>query len=107
MGFMIEAVADEKQQFNDNVLKITTQLVTLLNSGLTNDDPQTSAIKEALAKISTFLKEDFHQFMPALLNTLVNDAKADIDIKMESAVLPNTSETGSGFVFKMKGLEGE
>lgn len=60
MGFMIEAVAEEKTAFNENVLKITAQMVTLLNSGLTNDDPQTLSIKETLAKISTFLKEDFH-----------------------------------------------
>lgn len=44
--------------------------------------------------------------MPVLLNNLVTDAKADIDIKMESAVMPSTSES-TGFVFKMKGLEGE
>lgn len=36
----------------------------------------------------------------------MTDAKADIDIKMESAVLPNSSDA-AGFVFKMKGLEGE
>ena len=60
MGFMIESVSEEKATFNDNVLKITSQLVTLLNSGLTNDDPQALSIKETLAKISTFLKEDFH-----------------------------------------------
>ncbi len=40
MGFMIEAVAEEKSAFLENVHQITQALVTLLTSGtLTNDDP--------------------------------------------------------------------
>lgn len=39
MGFMIEAVSEEKESFKTNVLEITSLLVQLLNSGLTNDDP--------------------------------------------------------------------
>lgn len=45
--------------------------------------------------------------MPTLLTTIVNDTKLDIDIKMESAVLPNTSDNTQGFTFKMKGFEGD
>lgn len=39
MGFMIEAVAEEKETFSANVIQIAQSLVQLLNSGLTNDDP--------------------------------------------------------------------
>ena len=79
-----------------------------MNSGLSNDDPQTLAIKESLAKIAFFLKEDFHQFMPNLLTTLVTDTKLDIDIKMESTTAAKNNETGnSGVTIKMKGFEGE
>lgn len=42
--------------------------------------------------------------MKHLLPTLVTDANADIDIKMESSDIPSSDK---GFVFKMKGLEGE
>lgn len=78
----------------------------LLNAGLTNDDPQTLAIKETLAKISGFLKEDFQKYLPALMKSIMEDTKADIDIKMESSAIPkNTS--GTSVTFKMKGLEGE
>lgn len=51
------------------------------------------------------MKEDFHTFMPSLLTNLVNDSKLEIDIKLESAELPKTSDN-AGFTFKMKGLEG-
>lgn len=54
-----------------------------------NDDPQNLAIKETLTKIAFFLKEDFHHYMPSLLQVLVNDAKLEIDIKMQSADLPS------------------
>lgn len=106
MGFMVEAVSEQKTTFMENVVQITTSLVTLLNSGLTNDDPQTLAIKEALIKIAYFLKEDFHQFMPNLLTVIINDTKLDIDIKMESAIMPSNSDN-TGFTFKMKGFEGD
>ena len=43
--------------------------------------------------------------MAALLPTLVADTKVDIDIKMESAEMPKTTEN-HGFTFKMKGFEG-
>ena len=105
LGFMIEAVTEEKATFVAGVTEITTFLVTVLNSGLTTDDPQLTAIKETLAKIAGFLKEDFQQFLPLILPTLVSDSKLDIDIKMESAELPKNTEN-AGFTFKLKGLEG-
>jgi hypothetical protein len=60
MGFMIEAISEEKATFFNDVLTITTNLVTLMNSGLSNDDPQMLTIKETLTKIASFLKEDFN-----------------------------------------------
>jgi hypothetical protein len=63
-----------------------------------------------LTKVSFFLKEDFHQFMPALITPLVADAKLSIDIKMESAALNNNAVKEDGelaFTLKMKGFEGE
>lgn len=83
MGFMIEAVSEQKEEFKDGVLEITNVLVALMNQGLTSDDPQVLSIKETLAKIAFFLKEDFHRFMPQLMNTLVAEANLNIDIKME------------------------
>jgi hypothetical protein len=73
LGYMIEAVTDKKAEFVAGVQEITAFLITLKNSGLTNDDPQTAAIKETLAKIAGFLKEDFQQFLPLLLPTLLAD----------------------------------
>lgn len=104
MGFMIEAVAESKE-FNENVQKITAFLITVLNSGLTNDDPQILAIKETLSKISYYLKEDFHVFMGSLMPSLINDTNLDIDIKMESADMAS-KDGNAGLTFKMKGFEG-
>jgi hypothetical protein len=59
-----------------------------------------------LSKIAFFLKEDFHKFMPQVMPNLINDTKLNIDIKMESAELPNEKEGNAGFTFKMKGFEG-
>eukprot|EP00347_Sterkiella_histriomuscorum_P001538 403371652 len=110
MGFMISAVSEERETFKQGVLEIATFLVTLQNSGLTSDDPQVNAIKETLSQIAFFLKEDFHQFMPQLMNNIVNDANLDIDIKMEAADNIKTSDAedkSAGFTVKLKGFEGD
>lgn len=39
IGYMIEAVSEKKEMFNSNVLVMTQKLITLMNSGLSNDDP--------------------------------------------------------------------
>ncbi len=108
MGFMIEAVSEEKQAFKESVSQIAQTLITTLNSGLSTDDPQSLAIKETLTKIAAFLKEDFHVYMPLLLTNLVNDAKLDIDIKLSSADNSENekAENAASFTFKMKGFEG-
>jgi hypothetical protein len=76
MGFMIEAVAEEKATFLPNVLEITNYLVNLLTSGqLNSEDPQNQAIKETLSKIGYFMKEDFHPFFAKIFPQLLEDAK--------------------------------
>ena len=85
-------------------------LNNLTKDNVNNDDPQILSIKETIAKISSFLKEDFQPFMNVLLPTLINDTQVDIDIKMDNASVPTTTETNkntTGYTFKMKGLEGE
>ena len=39
MGYMIESISEEKTAFMGNVTDITKNLVTLMNSNLSNDDP--------------------------------------------------------------------
>ena len=86
MGYMIEAVAEEKATFQSNVLEITNYLVNLLTSGqLSSEDPQIQAIKETLSKIGFFLKEDFHPFIAKIFPQLLEDAKLTVDIKMTAA----------------------
>jgi len=76
IGYMIEAVAEEKSTFLSSVHEIATFLVSILKSGqLTIDDPQSSAIKETLCKIAYFLKEDFGVYMGAVLPGLLEDTK--------------------------------
>lgn len=91
-----------------NVNEIATYLINLLKSGLSNDDPQSLAIKETMAKIASFLKEDFNKFMPDILTSLITDSKLDIDIKLENAALPNNKDEGvNSYTLKVKGFEGD
>lgn len=109
MGFMIEAVTEERAAFLDNVHQISTALVGLLTSGqLGNDDPQVMAIKETLSKIAYFLKEDFRQYFEKIFPNLLEDTKQQIDIKLTSADDPSAEDDNqTGVTLKLKGFEGQ
>lgn len=103
MGAMVDSVVDEKETFKTSVLEVNKHLISLLQGGLTDDDPQDIAIKDTLTRTAGFLKEDFAQFMPMLMTTLVTDAQLSLDIKMESADLPKTTEN-TGVTVKVRGM---
>ena len=52
------------------------------------------AIKECLAKTAFYLKHEFNMVAPKLLEILVVDANADIDIKSEDANMPSMKSEG-------------
>lgn len=105
MGFMIEAVQESREEFLTDVISISKDMASVLSMGLQEDDPQAPAIKESLIKSASLLKEEFHQFMPNLLNSLVTDANADIDIKLTESNIEQSKNPG--FTFKLKGMESE
>jgi hypothetical protein len=46
--------------------------------------------------------------MPDILTSLINDAKLNIDIKIENSVLPSNKDDGmSSLTLKVKGMEGD
>ena len=55
---MIAAVADNRE-FLETVQRVTTGLGSLLEGGFAEDDPRELAVKETLAKIAYYLKDDF------------------------------------------------
>lgn len=111
LGYMIEAVAEEKATFVGSIHEISNFIIALLKSGLSNEDPQITAIKETLCKIAFTLKEDFNVYMPAILPSLLEDTKQQIDIKLTSAddpsALGDDDEKNTGVTLKLKGFEGQ
>ena len=108
---MIEAVAEEKATFISSINDISNFIIALLKSGLSNEDPQITAIKETLCKIAFTLKEDFNVYMPSILPNLIEDSKQQIDIKLTSADDPSAQggddENSTGVTLKLKGFEGQ
>ena len=93
LGSIIRAVTNCKDtdQFKPTVVEITTHISNLMSGNLSEDDPRNEAIKETLTECAGFLGAEFGQFMPLLMQPIINDAKLDVDFKMESADNPNTS----------------
>jgi hypothetical protein len=93
IGSIIIAVSDceDKAPFQASITEITGFCCQMLQTGFSDDDPQSEAVKDALTQSAGFLGADFAQFMPLLLNQLLADAQLEIDFKMESADMPNTT----------------
>ena len=110
LGYMIEAVAEEKATFLSSIHEISNFIIVLLKSGLSSEDPQITAIKETLCKIAFTLKEDFNVYMGAILPGLLEDTKQQIDIKLTSADDPSVQDDEdktTGVTLKLKGFEGQ
>ena len=105
MGSIIIAVSDcdNKDVFKGSVIEVTSYLAQMLHNGMSNDDPQDEAVKNTLTQCAGFLQKDFAQFMPVLMQQLVNDANLEVDFKIENADMPS-SNPNQGFNVKIKGL---
>lgn len=105
IGSIIIAVTDaeDRDQFKDSVMNVADYLTKLIQSGLKDDDPQDASAKDTLTQCAGFLKMEFAQFMPALMQPILNDANLSLDFRMENADLPQTTDNMSLKV-KVKGL---
>lgn len=81
IGILIASVSEQKE-FTDSVKLVTKELFKLLDSQFEQDDPQELAIKDTIAKISFFLKEEFDENDDAkkYLKILIKDASLDVKI---------------------------
>jgi len=101
MGYLVQAVQEEKESFTEDVQEFAQTMAGLLAKQLEADDPQQSEIREALAKVSAFLEGDFAPYVQGLLALLLTDAQANIDIKMTNA----EEAEDKGVTLKLKGFE--
>ena len=79
IGILIASVSDEKE-FTQSVKEVTEKLFALLDTQFDQDDPQELAIKDTLAKISFFQKDDFNYVAPKFLEILIKDALLEVKI---------------------------
>ena len=90
VGSIIIAVtdSDERDSFKLSVISVAEYLSKLIQSGLSDDDPQDASAKDTLTQCAGFLKVEFAQFMPFLMGPIMHDANLSLDFKMENADLP-------------------
>lgn len=107
MGSLIVSVSDQKE-FTESVKDVTAQLFALLGQPFDQDDPQEQAIKETIAKISYFLKEDFHHVAPKFLEILAKDAVHEVKMTHTEAregEIATTENKQTAMTFKVFGME--
>lgn len=107
MGILIASVSEQKE-FTESVKEVTEKLFTLLDQPFDQDDPQELAIKDTIAKISYFLKEDFHHVAPKFLEILVKDAALEVKISHKEAregEVDTTDDKLTSMSFKVFGME--
>ena len=112
IGFMMDAIKNSEEsidQFKEDGKKIVEIFSKILTSKeVKEEDPQVTAITNALTQVAAVLKEDFAPFMPSIMEKLLAGTQANVDFKLEDAELPTTTDDKmTSVTFKMKGLEGQ
>ena len=112
IGFLLDAIkgdTDNIHSFREDAKEIVEIFSKLLNSGtITDDDPQVTAITNALTQAAAVLKEEFAPYMPDIMDKLLRGTKVEVDFKLQDAELPNAiDENLTTITFKMKGLDGQ
>lgn len=113
IGFLLDAIKGDQENiagFREDAREIVGIFSKLLNSGsMTDDDPQVTAITNALTQAAAVLKEEFAPYMPEIMDKLLKGTKIEVDFKLEDAELPHAGEDENltTVTFKMKGLDGQ
>lgn len=113
IGFMMDAIKNNKEnihEFKEDGKEIVEIFSKLLTSGLIkDDDPQVTAITNALTQVAAVLQEDFAPFLPTIMEKLLEGTRAEVDFKLTDAELPTgeLDENLTSVTFKMKGLDGQ
>ena len=105
LGSIIRAVTncEDNDPYKATVVEISMHITTILVGKLSEDDPRDEAIKETLTECAGFLGAEFGQFMPHLMEPILNDAKLDVDFKMEASDNPNTTNN-MAYNVKVRGM---
>ncbi|CAI2376389.1 unnamed protein product [Moneuplotes crassus] len=113
IGFLMDAIKNSEEnmdQFKDdakNIVEIFSQILT--SDDIKEEDPQVTAITNALTQAAAVLKDDFAPYLPAIMEKLLEGAKSNVDFKLEDALLPTEEQEDNmtSVTFKMKGMEGQ
>jgi len=74
---------DKPEVAKADAVLICQMIVDMMNSGnLTDTDPQVMALSNTISQICVCLKDDFKQFLPAIMPPLLKDLNRDIDFKV-------------------------
>lgn len=87
---------------------MTKELFKLLDSEFEQDDPQELALKDTIAKISYFLKDEFDQDAQKFLKILIKDATQEVKIthkETREGEVATKEETQTAMSFKVFGME--
>ena len=114
IGCILESVADKPEVCHADAREVTQIITELMNSGKLDDsDPQILTIQRTLSQLAAVLKHDFKPYLPAIMQSLLKDARADVDLKIVD-VNEADIEEGEGSTAKktsinieIKGQEGQ
>ena len=104
IGYMMSAVADQKEEFLADAKEIMTGLITLHGMNLPPEDPQTTAIMNVYPFFGTFFKEDFAPYLTILYPKLTELAKKSLDMKIQDLDNPALKMDAEDLGLNIKGL---
>lgn len=99
IGNMLYAVGEIKENREVVVADaklFVNELIMLLDSKLSDDDPQIDSIYSFFGEVSNILGEAYSEYLPKLVPTLQHYAKQSIDVKITDAENPAAPSNSSG-----------
>lgn len=83
IGFIITSVKDQPEICKQDAIQVTQMIIETKVSGTMQDsDPQVMAMSNCISQICAAIKEEFKQFLPAIVPQLIKDAERDIEFKV-------------------------
>jgi hypothetical protein len=112
IGEILESVSSQPEVCNADAREVLQLLTEMMGSGkMDESDPQISTIQRCLSQLAKCLKHDFEPYLGPIMQQLLKDARAKIEVKIVDADAAAAEEDEGDGKFtsakiEMKGVEG-
>ena len=104
LGFMVSAVASQKEKFMADIVLITDEFVKIFASNLKEDDPQLLALMNSIPNLASAMGINFTKYLSYLVPRLIKEANTSLDVQINEKDDPSAITKEDDMVLSIKGF---